>query len=99
MGGKIDVVAVLSANNNGAKPDRLKVSAGVEAGAAGAAVDYYRIKKDGSRKLVGTAVLSEDGIAKVNVPDVNKKRFTKYFAIVKATETTKRDRSNNTRVR
>ncbi|GAA2023556.1 beta strand repeat-containing protein [Nocardioides kribbensis] len=96
---KEPVTAVLSANNNGAQADRLRVSAGVTAGANEAVAEFYRIKKDGSSKLVGTAVLNSEGIAKVNAPDVNGKRFTKYFAIVKGTAATLRDRSNNTRVR
>lgn len=90
--------ANLSANNNGAKPDRLKVTTG-KAAAAGAVVKFFRIKANGGSVQVGQAVLGADGSVKKNVKDINGKRFTKYFARVLPTDATLGDRSNNTRVR
>lgn len=88
----------LSANNNGAKPDRLKATTG-KAIAEGAVVKFFRIKANGGSVQVGQAVLGADGSVKKNVKDTNGKRFTKYFARVLPTDDTLGDRSNNTRVR
>lgn len=92
------VDANLSANNNGAKPDRLKVTTG-EPRAAGAVVKFFRIKASGGNVQVGQGVLNEDGLLKKNVKDVNGKKFSRYFARVLPTDDSTGDRSNNTRVR
>ncbi len=79
------VDANLSANNNGAKPDRLKVTTG-EPRAAGAVVKFFRIKASGGSVQVGQGVLNEDGLLKKNVKDVNGKKFSRYFARVLPTD-------------
>ncbi|MEQ7849286.1 beta strand repeat-containing protein [Nocardioides kribbensis] len=92
------VIANLSANNNGAKPDRLKVTTG-EPRAAGAVVKFFRIKASGGNVQVGQGVLDDMGQLKKNVKDVNGKKFSRYFARVLPTDDSTGDRSNNTRVR
>lgn len=88
----------LSANNNGAKADRLNLTTG-KAIAEGAVAKFFRIKADGSSVQVGRGVLNENGQVKVNVKDVNGKKFTRYFAKIMKTEDTKFAKSKNTRVR
>ncbi|KQP66498.1 beta strand repeat-containing protein [Nocardioides sp. Leaf285] len=92
------VIANLSANNNGAKPDRLKVVTG-EPRSAGAVVKFFRIKASGGNVQVGQGVLDDMGQLKKNVKDVNGKKFSRYFARVLPTDDSLGDRSNNTRVR
>lgn len=90
--------AKLSANNNGAKADRLQVTTG-KAIAEGAVVKFFRIKSNGAEVQVGRAVLDANGMVKKNVRDTNGKKFSRYVAKVQQTIDTKFDRSNITRVR
>ncbi|WP_228942413.1 Ig-like domain-containing protein [Nocardioides sp. Leaf374] len=90
--------AKLSANNNGAKADRLQVTTG-KAIAEGAVVKFFRIKANGDQVQVGRAVLGADGSVKKNVKDTNGKRFSRYVAKVQQTVDTKFAKSNVTRVR
>jgi len=90
------IVARLTGADNGARADRLTVT--TAPAATGATVKLYTVK-NGVRKLVKTGTLNADGSISFRVKDMNKNRFTKYVAVVSATDTTLGDTTNAKRVR
>jgi hypothetical protein len=61
-------------------------------------VQLFRIKKDGSRKLVGEDVLNPNGNRKFTVPD-NSRKFRKFVAMVLPNDAQNGDETNRKRVR
>ena len=93
----VPVTAKLKGSDNGAKADKLKVTA--PAKAAGAVVKLFKIKANGKKVLVKKCTLNAEGDKKFKVADKNGRNKTKYIAKVKKTATTKGGQTNKKSVR
>lgn len=82
------ITVELQGDDNGAKDDVLTADA--PKAAAGATVKLYKVKADGSLKLLKTSTLGSKGNHKFTVTDNNGKDKTKYQVKVLATDTTKK---------
>ncbi|MFC5177409.1 hypothetical protein [Nocardioides taihuensis] len=87
----------LKGKDNGGKDDVLTVDG--PKSAAGATVKLYKVKADGSKKLLKTSTLNGKGNKQFTVNDKNGNDKTKYVAKVSATDTTKKATSNKKSVR
>jgi hypothetical protein len=90
------ITAELTGTDNGGGPDRMLVESSAEA--EGAKVKLFRVEEnDGGfpRARVGTSRLDEQGDASFVVADENGRRKSTYFAVVVATGTTAKTRSND----
>ena len=94
-GGPTAITARLRGADNGAKPDKLTVVAPKKAN--GAVVKLFKVVR-GELVLAGRESL-KNGRASFTKADKNGKGFTKYVAVVQGTSDTKRDRTNQRRVR
>ncbi len=97
-GGPDEIVATLGGKGRGPARDVLKVSTSPNA-EVGANVDFFRVGRNNRRRLVGTDSINDRGRAGVLVRDPNRRKVSKYIAIVRRTETTKGDRTNFKRLR
>lgn len=89
FGGKLNAGLTLKGNDNGAAPDDLFANA--IAATEGAVVKLFRKKADGTWAFVEKGRMNSKGNHRFNnVPDKNGKAETKYKAVVKATDTTRR---------
>lgn len=84
---KMSINLRVIAEDNGAKDDVIKVDANHVA--AGATVKLFKVKADGSTKLLKTATLNAKGNHKFTVADNNGNKLTDYKVKVMATDTTK----------
>jgi hypothetical protein len=94
------IVATASGSNRASDGfDRVRISVDKPEAAAGAAVELWKINKEGKARRVKTKALNDKGFATWIRVDNNGKRASKYFAKVRPTDTSKGDRSNTVRIK
>ena len=97
VSGRVAIEALLKLGNQADGDDVARVNA--PSAAAGATVKLYKIRKDGTRKLIATKTANANGNAKFVVDDKNGQKYTKYQAKVGKTAKTFADWTPKKRVR
>ena len=95
--GRTAISAGLELTNNAKGSDVAFVNAPSKA--KGATVKLYKVRADGTRKLIATKTANEAGNARFVVADARKMRYTKYQAFVGRTAVTFADWTPKRRIR
>ncbi|GAB2765196.1 hypothetical protein GCM10027020_16930 [Nocardioides salsibiostraticola] len=97
---KTPIAAQVNGQNNGAKNDRVRIKTTPSAGNARVKL-FTRAKNgfSGRKVLLKETRLNGNGRKTFVRPDNNGNAITKYWVVVRGTDTTKRDRSNTKKLR
>lgn len=97
---KTPIAAQVNGQNNGAKNDRVRIKTTPSAGNARVKL-FTRANNgfSGRKVLLKETRLNANGRKTFVRPDKNGNRITKYWVVVRGTDTTKRDRSNTKKLR
>ncbi|MDN4172408.1 Ig-like domain-containing protein [Nocardioides sp. SOB77] len=96
----VDINAVASGSNRASDGyDRVRVDVTPVDAAAGAAVELWKINKEGKERRVKTKALNDRGFVTWLRVDNNGNRNSRYFAVVRPTETSNEGTSNTVRIR